>query len=80
MFVRNKKYKMKKGFLLIIIGLILNSCDVDIQTGGCIHPYAANYESLLILMMEAVFIHVMTLMLLIMVFLHQLKYVIIKLM
>jgi len=36
---------MKKGFLLIIIGLIFNSCDIDIQTGGCIDPYAANYES-----------------------------------
>ena len=36
---------MKKTLFFIIICLALKSCDVNIQTGGCIDPYAANYES-----------------------------------
>ena len=64
MFVRNKKYKMKKTLFFIIIGLILKSCDVDIQTGGCMSHMLQLTSLLLIMMMEVVFIHVMIHMLL----------------
>ena len=36
---------MKKILLLIPLTFLLNSCGVDIETGGCTDIYAENYES-----------------------------------
>ena len=35
---------MKKGLLFIALAIFFHSC-VDTQTGGCIDPYAYNYQS-----------------------------------
>ena len=35
---------MKKIFLFSILAIFLNSC-TEVETGGCIDPYAYNYES-----------------------------------